>query len=135
MWRLVMQCRCKCVEVWSRLKDTDCMLRFVCCLLKVEAIWSLWFLCNHQLKKWQWYLSSSQLPRTLGLVLYCMFHDLKMWETEWKKLPYGWCKKRMFSNFRLKGGGSLKSWTFSTFLSSSCVLDLFNFFKLFMCVK
>ena len=58
-----------------RLKDTDCMLCVVCCLLKVESIWSLWFLCNHQLKKWQCYLRSSQLPRTLGLVyLAGLFH-------------------------------------------------------------
>ena len=50
------------------------MLRVVCCLLKVEAIWSLWFLCNHQLKKWQCYLSSSQLPRTLGLGFFKELH-------------------------------------------------------------
>ena len=65
---------------FKRLKDTDCMLRVVCCLLNVEAIWSLDFLCNHQLKKWHCYLSSSQLPRSLFFIRFRDFKTIITWE-------------------------------------------------------
>ena len=69
------------------------MLRFVCSLLKVEGIQSLWFLWNHQLKKWQCYLSSIQLPRTLGLVKFGMVGreaNIKPIRTPTDELKFCW---------------------------------------------